>query len=323
MSTRSHPARTPARGLAAAAAIGLLVLVAGCAGKRQLSAEETFEDANEHFESGAYDLAIEEYKELLDQHPFTEHAEEAEIKIAQAYYSMGRYAEAIGAFADFERMHPTSPEVPMVNYYIGMSHLKQMRPIDRDQSASDRAHAYFRAVIDRYPGSPWAERATLRLRECEEALAAHELYVAQFYLKNRNLPAAEARLGRILQSYVQTDAAAHGLMLFGDTYARRGLDRPAALAYRALVTYHPDEPAADEAASKLARLPALDPPKTGTDADPVQELIQERPEMQVASEVDPRGDEAPGPSFVSSPEDPGTDVVEPGSIPPDEVLLPY
>lgn len=263
---------------AAALLAAVVAATAGCAGKRPLTAAETFSQASEHFDTGAYEVAIDSYKELLDQHPFTEHAEEAEIKIAQAYYLMGRNAEAIAAFSDFERMHPTSPQIPLVNYYQGMAHLKQMRPIDRDQSASGQAHAYFRAVIDRYPGSSWAERAKLRLRECEEALAGHEFYVVGFYLRQKNLPAAEARLGHLLRSYAASDAAAEALLLFGDTYAALDLREPAALAYRALIAHHPDDPLSKQARGRLKELgsPAAGTGLTSRQADPLRQLIAER-----------------------------------------------
>jgi outer membrane protein assembly factor BamD len=304
----------------------------GCAGKRKMSAEETNAQAGEYFESGAYDLAIESYKELLDQHPFTEHAQAAELKTAQAYYLMGRYAEATAAFSDFERMHPTSPDVPVVTYYLGMSYLKQMRPEDRDQGPSDKARAYFAAVMDRYPGSPWAERAALRLRECNEALAAHELYVANYYLRRNNLPAAEARFGRLLRNYPDTDAAAQGLFLLGAEYAEQGMQRPAALTYRALQVRHSEDPIISQARQLLDGIPAGFP---DGDGDPLEALLAERL-MRAGSGADaPFTPGAPGPSFGDSssngdkiddasgtPTEPGIPTTEPGMTPTEPGMAP-
>lgn len=296
----------------------------GCASKRALSAEETHAQASEHFDSGAYELAIESYKELLDQHPFTEHAADAELKMAQAYYSMGRYAEATAAFSDFERMHPTSPQVPVVTYYLGMAYLKQMRPEDRDQEPSDKAHAYFAAVIDRYPGSSWAERAKLRLRECDEVLAGHELYVANFYLRRKNLPAAEARFGRLLRYYPHTDAAAQGLFLLGYAYAEQGLQRPAALAYRVLVDRHGEVPVTAEARQILDGMPAG---SAGGDGDPLEALLAERLTRAASTADTAFTPGVPGPSFGDpssngkkgkGDKDAGSagEAVEPGMAPP-------
>lgn len=294
------------RTCAAALLAAIVATTAGCAGKQSLTAAETFDQANEYFDTGAYELAVDTYKELLDQHPFTDHAEEAEIKIAEAYYLMGRYTEAVAAFGDFERMHPASPKVPLVTYYQGMAHLKQMRPLDRDQTASGQAHAYFRAVIDRYPGTPWAERAQLRLRECEEALAAHELYVASFYLRQKNLPAAEARLGRLLHSYAATDAAAEALLLLGNTYMAKGLVEPAALAYRALLLHHPDDPLGTRARGRLRELgnPGHGRDKPPGDADPLLQLIAERL-TPTPDRVDDGGGPTESQAFSTNGADPG------------------
>lgn len=269
--TFTAPAARPARWLLLAVAA---LQLAACSATRQLSADETFTAANENFEDGAYDAAIEGYKDLLDRHPFSEHATEAETRIARAYYLLGRHAEAIAAFSDFERMHPTSPDVPLVTYYLGMSYLKQMRPSDRDQSASQNAHAYFRAVIDRYPGTEWAQRSELRLRECEEVLAQHELYVIRYYLRHRMLAAAESRYRGLLEAYPHTEAAARALLRFGREYEKRERYRPASLSLRVLIETHPDNPLVGEATTLLTR---IDPkaPSARSGEDPLRELLRE------------------------------------------------
>jgi len=84
--------------------------VPGCATKKPIvPPEKLWSEGEEAFHDEAYELAVQRYKALLDQHPFDPRAEEAELKIAQSHYLAQRYAEAIAAFGDFERMHPTSP----------------------------------------------------------------------------------------------------------------------------------------------------------------------------------------------------------------------
>src|SRR5206468_4273987 len=117
------------------------------------------------------------------------YAEEAQLKIAYAYYLDKKYAEAVAAFSDFERAYPTSAHLPFVEYYRGMCYLEQMRSIDRDQSVTEKAQEFFRMVTDRYPESPFASLAEEKIKVCREALAAHELYVADFNAKNSDLPA--------------------------------------------------------------------------------------------------------------------------------------
>src|ERR1051326_6939261 len=183
----------------AVGALAVALLAVGCAGKKQIiPPEKLWSEAETAFQEEAYEVAVERYKKLLDQHPFDPRAEEAELKIARSHYLAQRYAEAIAAFGDFERMHPTSPELPSVEYHLGMSYLAQATTSDRDQQGHANALTYFRNLIDRFPNSPWAEKARLRMRECQEALAMHEVNIARYYLKMRNLKAAEARLRGLL-----------------------------------------------------------------------------------------------------------------------------
>jgi outer membrane protein assembly factor BamD len=244
------------------AAIAMVAIVVGCSAKKPLvPADKLWEEANQAYADEAYDVAINRYKTLLDQHPFDENGEEAELRIAMSYYNLDRHPEAIAAFGDFERMHPTSASLPMIEYHLGMSYLAQMSTPDRDQEPSSNAHTYFKNVIDRFPQSPWAEKAQLRLRECRESLATHEGEIAQYYLRHKNLRAGEARLRYLLVQYPDTDATARALYAFADWYASRDEDEEATLALATLVRHHPDSPLASDARKALAEDPsALDGP---------------------------------------------------------------
>ena len=252
--------------------VGALVvaLVAlGCASKKPIiPPEKLWSEGEEAFKDEAYELAAERYKALLDQHPFDARAEEAELKIAQSHYLAGRYAEAIAAFGDFERMHPTSPELASVEYHLGMSYLAQASTSDRDQQAHRNALTYFRNLTDRFPASPWAEKARLRVRECREALAKHEANIARYYLKQKNLKAAEARLRGLLTDYPETDAAAEALYAFAQAYAARDEAEGATLALATLARHHASGPHGREAQRRLADA------KVSVDGDdPLQLLI--------------------------------------------------
>ena len=230
-----------------------VLLVAGCSAKKkpQIPSEDLWSEANEAFDDEAWEYAVERYKLLLEQYPFDPNAEEAELRIARAHYLSGKYPEAIASLGDFERMHPTSPNLPFVEYHLGMSYLAQSSTSDRDPAPHTSALAYFKNVIDRFPTSPWAERARLRLRECQESLARHDAGIAAYYLKRGNLRAAEGRLRGILQDYPGTSAAGDMLYTFAGEYARRDEAEGATLALATLVKYHGDEKVGREAKEKL------------------------------------------------------------------------
>src|SRR5262245_30482460 len=215
--------------LVATVAVGIL---GGCAGKKPvLPADQLWSEGNAAYDDEAYDFAIQKYKALLDQYPFDPNAEEAELKIANAYYAAERYPEAIAAYGNFERMHPTSAFLPSTEYHRGLSYMAQASTSDRDQQPITSALTTFRNIVDRFPGTPWADRSQLRIVECRESLARHEGQVASYYLDQNSMRAAEFRLRGLLTEYPETDAAADALFEFGQEYEEREDMDGARLAY--------------------------------------------------------------------------------------------
>ena len=76
--------------------LAVVTALAACSAKpKMMPAGDLWTTANEAYDIEAYELAIERYKMLLDQYPFSENAEEAELRIGYAYFLAGRYDEAM------------------------------------------------------------------------------------------------------------------------------------------------------------------------------------------------------------------------------------
>lgn len=230
-----------------------VLAVTGCAAKRLVTADEYFATAERHFRQGSYSSAVQAFRDLLDQHPFSAYSEEAELRTAHAYYLEGEFIQAIGALTDFQRRHPTSPHLAFVGYALGMCYARQMRSIDRDQSPARSAQSYFQTVIYQYPDSPYAELAREQLAECQRRLAGHELYVARFYERHGNEKAAERRALAVVGQYPETGAAAQALHTLAQLYRERDDQYRSALAYAALAEDHPADSGAAATQSARAR----------------------------------------------------------------------
>jgi outer membrane protein assembly factor BamD len=239
-----------------AAAAMLAIAFGGCAAKKSLTADQYFEKASKNLREGAYPVAIEQYRELLDQHPFSEYTEQAEFEIARAHYLKGACPEAVGALSDFQRRHPTSPQLAVVSYLVGQCYERQMRPPDRDQSASQHAHAYYLALVQQYPESPFAELAREQMGRCRESLAQHELLVARFYRRRGNELASEYRLLDLVNRFGDTDVSAEALYALGELYQEEGQDERAVLAFAGVTHNHPQHELAAPAREKLASMDA-------------------------------------------------------------------
>ncbi|MBI1816077.1 MAG: outer membrane protein assembly factor BamD [Deltaproteobacteria bacterium] len=231
----------------------MALAASGCGAKKKLLPEGYFKQATADFENGAFPIAIDEYKEMLDQYPFDEHAEEAELKIAHAQYLAGNLTEAVASLTDFQRRHPTSPQLPFVGYALGLCYARQMGTIDRDQTASQNAHNYFATVAQQYPNSPFAELAREQLALCRNNLAGHELYVADFYAHKDNQKAAEYRLLGLLGRYDDTDVAADALTQLARAYRKGNDPERALLADAALAQHFPNTKQARSARRRIEK----------------------------------------------------------------------
>ena len=190
-----------------AAALAAAVSAGACGAPPPLPEADIYEEANTEFESGDFTMAAIHFDKLLEQYPFSDLAEISRLRVAHAYYLGGQYEKAIAAFNDFERLHPTSPRLPFVEYTIGMSYLDQSRPLDRDKTASENAKRQFERVRDRYPGSLYGRLAEFRIAQCNEQLAGHEIVIGDYYMKTGDSSAALARYRFVVEAYPDTDAA--------------------------------------------------------------------------------------------------------------------
>lgn len=190
----------------------VLVCLVGCTEVvKRPSAKEYFNMAEKAYLDEDYNIATENFRDLLDQYPLNPYAEESQLKIAYSYYLDGEYSDGIAAFNDFERGYPTSPHLPFVEYYRGMSYLEQMRSPDRDQAVTQNAYKHFQIVLERYPDSSFSVLAEEKSRECREALASSILGISDQYQKIGHLFAARVRLRSLVEQYPETEASTDAL----------------------------------------------------------------------------------------------------------------
>ncbi|HWP58695.1 MAG TPA: outer membrane protein assembly factor BamD [Candidatus Acidoferrales bacterium] len=213
-----------------------------------------YQEAIEHLNNKNYTLAIDRLKKVKTEFPFAPEAQQAELKIGEAYYLNKQYGEAIAALQEFRSFHPTNPEIPFVLYYLGLSHLDQFTAIDRDQKTTELAKGYFETILKDHRDSPYAPLAQQKLAKCLEYLAEHEFAIASFYLNQKKYPAARERLDEIIRRYKGTPTAVKALYHLGETYRLEKNTVKAALAYSALVQHYPQSELAKKAQVQLAEV---------------------------------------------------------------------
>lgn len=184
----------------------LLLLISGCAKhKQEKTAEQLAAEGIKYFENENYTSAIKSYEKLRDWYPFSKHAKDAELKIADSHYRLEDYEEAIVAYKEFERMHPSDENAPYVIYQVGRCYFDRIGTIDTDASPAQEALDAFRLLQEKFPDHDYAKQAEPHIEICLNNIAGHEMYVAKFYFKSEKYNAAMHRFMGVVADFPDTE----------------------------------------------------------------------------------------------------------------------
>ena len=206
----------------------LLSLLGGCGKKRRWWAKETnpavlYGTGLEFYKKKRYDRALEVFNELKGSFPGVDpYYTWAELKAADCYFFRKEYPEAISNYEEFKKFHPFHEDIPYVIFQIGLSHFKQIRSIDRDQTSTRKALSNFEFLTANYPPSVFTEKAAEKARICREKLARKELYIAKYHFKRKKYQGAKARLEGAVKLYPQVDIVDEVLFYLGRSYLKLG-----------------------------------------------------------------------------------------------------
>ena len=182
----------------------VLLVLSGCAwfeAKEEKSAQELASDGMDQFKSGEYRKSIESFERLKDWYPFSKFTILAELKIADAFYKLEEYEDAIVAYEEFESLHPRNEAIPYVIYQIGRCYFEQIDTVDRDQNTAKKALDVFKRLKKQFPGNPYTSKAQEHIKKCLKSLAGHDFYVGFFYFKSKHYRAALYRFKSVLTNY--------------------------------------------------------------------------------------------------------------------------
>jgi len=186
-----------------------LILLVTCIGacatapqkKPPVTDEDYYNRAMAQFKARNYFDAIPSFEELKEKFPLSPYAIQAELRLGDAHYYKEEYVEAIHAFENFRRLHPSNKSVPYSIYMVGLCYYSQMLTFDRDPTYARAAVAQFEQLRELYPDSPYTGRALYKLSESKRIIAENEFFIGQFYLQNKNYPGAINRFTTVLKEY--------------------------------------------------------------------------------------------------------------------------
>ena len=222
--------------------------------KEEVNPELTYKKAESALMKKDYKEAQELFKKVLEQAPDSKIVENTRLNLAESYYNSGDYEEAITVYEDYLKLYPLSPNSDYVMYKLGLCYYNLMRPPDRDQTYTLKAIETFKKLIENYPLSPWVGEARKKLKDCEERLAEHDIYVGKFYLKTEQYQSAENRFTQAMKKSENKNIKAEAKYLLCKTYEKKNEKDKAIKCYEELIRDYPGWDYIDKAEEELAIL---------------------------------------------------------------------
>ncbi|MGB8329887.1 MAG: outer membrane protein assembly factor BamD [Polyangiales bacterium] len=254
---------------------GSLALAMACGGgaavskdgaKRMLAPDD---DARSGYEKALLDFrrgdclsAEPMFREVRQEFPYSRFAALAELRIGDCQFQNEAYPEAIQTYRQFVRIRPSHKEIPYARFRIAEAYYNQIPggwfmtppPEERDQSAARDALIQLRRFVVDYPDDPRVPKANELMEKCMSLLAAHELYVARFYLKRDAYRGVISRLRGLIASYPGSGVEREALLLLGEVYVKTNEVEAARETLNQIVQRFPDSSEAKRARSLLGKL---------------------------------------------------------------------
>lgn len=248
------------------------VLAAGCASKPKIvpakPAEELYAKAEEQIRKKRWDRAAEELRTLVDTHPYHRLTPHAELRLADMYFLDRRYPEAIAAYEQFLKMHPTNEWAPYALYLLASAHYHQRNSYDRDPTSTRKAAELFDRLVREHPDSHYAELARARLGQTRSELAEHEFSIGAFYLRGKRYEAALHRFEKVTRLYPEQPVSGRAQLKAGLCQLRLSRLDDARQTLSRLIQAAPGSALAAQAAASLRRAGQEPLPSTATTPGP-------------------------------------------------------
>ena len=162
--------------------------------------EALYNTGYQRVESERWADAIDYFQEVERQHPYSEWSRRAILMQIYAYYQNNNYAEAIAASDRFIQLFPGNPSAPYAFYMKALCNFEQITDVGRDQGYAQAALVGLRDVARRYPGTPYAIDATVKIDMVNDQLAGKEMAIGRYYQRAGQPLAAINRYKSVIDS---------------------------------------------------------------------------------------------------------------------------
>lgn len=221
-----------------------LVALVACEGATEKpyvekSVDQLYSTALKAMDEKDFGEAARQFDEVERQHPYSEWASRAQIMAAYAHYQNYKYDDAINTLDRFIQIHPGHVQIAYAYYLKALCHYEQITDVRRDQANTQKAMDELREVTRRFPGTPYARDAELKVGLAKDHLAGKEMEIGRYYLTQKQYIAALGRFRRVIEDYQTTSHVPEALHRIVETYLLIGIPKEAQTAAAVLGHNYP------------------------------------------------------------------------------------
>ncbi|MBN8827575.1 MAG: outer membrane protein assembly factor BamD [Sphingobacteriia bacterium] len=205
------------------------LLLANCASTKK-EVEKNYESAEALYTEAVVELnkkeiakASELFEQLEKEFPYSKWAIKGQLMYAYLQYAQNNFAASIASLERFLQLYPLHQNADYAYYLIALNNYDQINNAGRDQQDTYKALNSLEEVINRFPDSPYAKDAKVKLDLVHEHLAAQEMSVGRFYLKKNNIIGALNRFKTVVDRFNKTIHVAEALFRLTEIYYSMGL----------------------------------------------------------------------------------------------------
>jgi outer membrane protein assembly factor BamD len=193
----------------------------------------------------------------VDNYPGSPIRPDAKLALGDAYLGEGTTEALVLAaneYREFMTFYPTNPKASYAQYKLAMTHFKQMRAPQRDQTETKEALREFDNFFTRYPDDPLTPEVKQRWREARDRVSESSYLVGVHYFRQKWYPGAVDRFREVLKEdpeFSKRDLVYYHL---GEIFARSDKKAEAIPYFERLLAEFPMSERLEETKKRLEEL---------------------------------------------------------------------
>jgi len=172
-------------------------------------ARRAYYDGMRELVDGDYLKASRLFQAVAASPRHVKYASLAKLRLGDALFYQGRYAEATELYRGFVQQYNTDPNLPYARFKVAESYYQRIPgewllsppAHEFDQVLTQQAEAELKGFVSTFPTSQYAPEARRMLAGARSMLFRHELYAVDFYAQREKWQAVAWRLKQATETY--------------------------------------------------------------------------------------------------------------------------